>query len=110
MSDKLLEVIDDGAGQFFGVVGGHIRKLYFLRLICSHFAMTIQDLDFGISCMDEIKHGMCRLVDRDNPETWDDNERESMDEGWWPYEWDAVYWLDPDGDIKITSWIPGGQR
>lgn len=108
MSDDL-HVIDDGEGSWYAVAGGHIRKLYFLRLILSHYGIDLLDLGFGISCMDEIKHGMCVLVDRDDSSTWRYEEREMMedDDGFWSYEWDQIYFLDEKGDIPITYWSAG---
>ncbi len=100
----VLHVLDDGEGQWYGVAGGHIRKLYFLRLITSYFAVDIRELGFRMSCWGEIKHGMCRLVSSNDKSTWSAEEHEAMEDGYWPYEWDDLYFIDGKGDIPITYW------
>ena len=93
----------DDWGDFFALVGVY-RKLEFLRQWTYYTGMTLFDIFDGREVWRNIRIAKAVIVDRDDPSTWDDVTRESVEdqEGGWPHEWDLFMRLDKSGPVTVT--------
>lgn len=102
MSSALDGPFMDEWGDFFGLVGVH-RKLDFLRQWSDFSGMPLFDITDGREVWPNIRVVKCFIIDRDDPETWDDDTRDSMeDDDSWPYEWDQFMTVDKTGPHTAT--------
>ena len=103
-------ILGNEDGAWYGMIG-HIEPVKLLREIMCEEGTSVYDLEISTPRrlrieLGKVKHSMCRFIDREDPETWGDGERESADDGYWPYEYEEYYRVDDAGTIPITHWSP----
>lgn len=103
----------DDRGDFFALVGVH-RKLDLLRQWMDYSGMPLFDICDGRDVWPNIRIAKAFIVDRDDPDTWDDGTRDDMeDDEDWLFEWDLFMKVDAKGPHTVTvymeSWPEEGQ-
>ncbi len=102
MSNPLDGPYMDEWGDFFALVGVH-RKLHFLREWMHYTSMSLFDIFEAREVWPNIRIVKCFIIDRDDPETWDDDTKDLMeDDAGWPYDWDQLMTVDKAGPHTAT--------
>lgn len=105
MSDLLDGPYLDDAGDFFALVGEH-RKLELLRQWRYYSGMSLFDICEAREVWPNIRITKAHIVDRDDPSTWDDDTKDSMeDDGCWLSEWDLFMKIDAEGPHTVTAYM-----
>ena len=92
-------------GYFMGL-DGHVGWNKLLRTVMSETGMTLFDLtDLRLPATDALRQwiasvteGWWRVAYRDDPTTWGDDKQESMDDVYWPYEFDQFFLVCDESD------------